>query len=103
MIDKRISVIEDGVIFKFVEDITNKTFENKTDWGFIVKDRNNDMKRPRWGKVCAIGPKVTQFDVGDFVLIEHLQWTSGLNYNGDKFWKTNESRVIMTSKSEPKL
>lgn len=101
MIDKAITVIENGIIFKFVEDITNKAFDNKTSWGFEIRDRTNDMKRPRWGVVERIGPKVTQVAEGDYILIENLQWTNALEYKNDKFWKTNETKVIMVSKEAP--
>ncbi len=102
MISKDISVLKDGIIFKFLEEITNKAFENKTDWGFMVNDRTNDPKQPRWGEILVVGPTVEHVKVGDYVLIENLQWTSALHYKGDKFWKTNESRVMLVSETRPK-
>lgn len=101
MISPDVAVLEDGIIFKFIEKISGKRFENATDWGFTVQDKDNDMKHPRWGRVMKIGPKVKYCVEGEYILIENLQWTSGLEYKGDKFWKTNESRVIMTSEKEP--
>lgn len=101
MIAPEIKAIEDGIIFKFIEDIASKTFENKTDWGFIIKDKMNDVKRPRWGQALVVGPKVKHVAVGDYILIENLQWTNRLDYKDDKFWKTNESKVIMVSKRHP--
>lgn len=101
MIPQQIEVLEDGIIFKFIEKISGKRFDNATDWGFTIQDKDNDMKHPRWGIVERIGPKVKHCVVGQYVLIENLQWTNALEYDGDKFWKTNESRVIMTSEKEP--
>lgn len=97
-----IKVLADGIIFKFVEDISNKAFQNKTDWGFIVKDRENDVKHPRWGQALVVGPTTKHVKVGDYILIENLQWTNGLTYMEEKFWKTNESKVIMVSEEAPK-
>ena len=101
MIAPEVQVIEDGIIFKFVEDIANKAFEKKTEWGFVVKDKTNDVKQPRWGQALVVGPKVKHVKVGDYVLIENLQWTNGLDYKNDKFWKTNESKVMLVSEEQP--
>lgn len=101
MIDKAVRPIENGIIFKFLEGISNKAFDNRTSWGFEIRDRVNDAKRPRWAIVERIGPKVTQVSEGDYILIENLQWTNALEYKNDKFWKTNESKVIMVSKEMP--
>ncbi len=102
MISEKVKVLADGVIFVFVEDIVSKTFENKTDWGFVVQDRNNDPKHPRWGKVLTVGPDVKYVSVGNYILIESLQWTSALHYEDQKFWKTNETRVMLVSEEAPK-
>jgi len=101
MIAKEINVLEDGIIFKFIENLSNKSFDNKTQWGFVVKDKTDDFKRPRWAVAMRLGPKVRHVKVGDYILIENLQWTTGLDYKDDKFWKTNESRVMMVSDKEP--
>ena len=101
MISSDVSVLEDGIISNFVENIINKAFENKTEWGFVVNDRTNDPKQPRWGKILVVGPKVQHVKVGDYVLIENLQWTSALHYKEEKFWKTNESRVMLVSEELP--
>lgn len=93
--------IERGILFKFIEDIENKTFSNKTNAGIVIKDKFNDMQRPRWGKILVVGPQVTKLTVGDYVLIENLQWTTALRYKDDTFWKTNEDKVMMVSKNKP--
>lgn len=94
--------IEDGIIFKFLESITNKAFDNNTSWGFVITERLADPHSPRWVEVLAVGPKTHEVKVGDYVLVENLQWTAALDYAGEKFWKTNESRVIMVSEEMPK-
>jgi co-chaperonin GroES (HSP10) len=48
--------------------------------GIIIPD--DDMAergiRPRWGKVWRIGPEVTEITPGEWVLIEHGRWTTGI-------------------------
>jgi hypothetical protein len=101
MIAPNVSVLEDGILFKFIETLSNKSFDNTTDWGFVVKDKTDDFKRPRWAVAEVLGPTVKHVQVGDYILIENLQWTNGLDYLGDKFWKTNESRVMMITQEKP--
>lgn len=93
--------LEDGILFTFYEEVVKGQFDNTTSWGFVVKDKIDDVKRPRWAKVRVIGPKVKHVKVGDYVLIESLRWTNGLEYNDSKFWKTNESELIMVSEEPP--
>lgn len=98
---KEIKVIDDGIIFKFIEDASNKGFDNQTSWGFVVKDKINDVKHPRWAEALVVGPAVKHVAVGDYILVENLQWTNMLEYKDDKFWKTNETRIIMVSQVKP--
>lgn len=102
MMFENIKVIDDGILFKFVENIAHKTFENKTASGLIIKDRDNDVKHPRWVKILVIGPKVTKLKVGDYALVDSLMWTNALEYGGDKFWKTNERMILMRSEELPR-
>lgn len=99
---QNLSTIDDGILFKFLEDISGGQFNNRTEWGLIIKDKVDDVKRPRWAKVLVTGPKVKNVSIGQYILIENLRWTNALEYNGEKFWKTNEREVIMTSDEEPK-
>ena len=101
MIASNVSVLGDGILFKFIQTLSNKSFDNTTDWGFVVKDKTDDFKRARWAIAEVLGPTVKHVKAGNFILIENLQWTNGLDYAGDKFWKTNESRVMMVSEEEP--
>lgn len=101
MIASEVKVLEDGIIFKFLEDTSSGAFQNATNWGFIVKDRDNDVQYPRWGQALTVGRKVKYVVPGDYILIENLQWTNALHYEEDKFWKTNESKVLLVSKDKP--
>lgn len=94
--------LNNKVVFKFVEDIANGAFKNKTDWGFQLKqDPAGDIKKPRWGLVEKIGPDVTLVKEGEYVLIEPLMWTLKLIYEGDEFWYTNEEKILAHSEELP--
>lgn len=101
MIASEVNVLEDGIIFKFVEDIEKKGFKEKTDWGFQMTEMTANFERPRWAKALRIGPTVKYVKEDDYILIENLQWTNALVYGDDKFWKTNESKVLMVSEQAP--
>ena len=60
--------------------------ERKTAGGHII--RSDDGKdygiRPRWGKVYAKGPmNKDEYQVGDWVLVEHGRWTRGVDFVDD--------------------
>lgn len=100
-----IEPITDGILFKFCEDVVNKNFQTKTQSGLIIKrDISNQMSENRWGVALKVGPKVKNVKPGDYIYIEKCQWTLGLHYNNsEKFWKTNESKVIATMDIHPDI
>lgn len=56
--------------------------EQKTKGGIIIGDDDGTSRGiyPRWGKVYAKGPEnVDDYDVGDWILVEHGRWTRGIN------------------------
>jgi hypothetical protein len=93
--------IEDGILFKFVEDTLGGGFQNATNWGFVIQNKTDDPKASRWAKVTNVGPKVKYVQVGQYILIEKLMWTAGLRFLGDLFWKTNEKYVMCVSDVPP--
>jgi hypothetical protein len=48
---------------------------------------NDDKKtagiRPRWAKVCMVGPEQNYVSVGQWVLVEHGRWTRGITVPSD--------------------
>jgi hypothetical protein len=97
------SVVKDSILFKFVEDTGKGFFKNKTSWGFEVVKKQDDTKYARWGEVLAVGKKVKNVQVGQYILIEPLMWTLGVEHNGQKFWATNEEKVMLVSKEIPEI
>jgi co-chaperonin GroES (HSP10) len=49
--------------------------------GIIIPDDNMAGRgiRARWGKVWKIGPDVTDIKPGNWILIEHGRWTTGID------------------------
>jgi co-chaperonin GroES (HSP10) len=66
--------------------------------GIIITDDNltNRGIRSRWGKVWAIGPKVKDIAVGQWILIEHGRWTQKIKI------ETAEENVDVWSVEYPK-
>lgn len=95
--------INSDIIFSFVQDIENGSFSNKTSWGLVIKNPEADIKQPRWAKVLLKGDDVKNEDinVGEYVLVEPLMWTNRIVYENTSLWKTNESKVLATNKTEP--
>lgn len=82
--------------------------EQKTKSGLIIKDDNGTTRGiyPRWGKVHAKGPTNSEeYNVGDWVLIEHGRWTRSVhvdNGTGEKELRMVEtSSIIGWSKEKP--
>ena len=60
--------------------------EQKTKSGLILRDDDGQTRGiyPRWGKVYAKGPKnIDDYEVGQWILIEHGRWTRGIDLNDD--------------------
>ena len=71
--------------------------EQKTASGLIIKDDNGSTRGiyPRWGKVYSKGPDNNDdYQVGDWILVEHGRWTRGINL--DKDGKEFEVRMVET-------
>ena len=62
---------------------------------------------PRWGKVWAKGPEnKEEYNVGDWILIEHGRWTRGVELDEDKDEPTiirmvELKSVLMWAKEKP--
>lgn len=98
-----IKAIKNHIIFQFEDEIVRKSdagqtrsqFSETTDWGFEISSYDEGTKMPRWGSVTACGPAVTEdIKIGSRILIEPLQWTEAIEFEGASYWRTNESKVI---------
>jgi hypothetical protein len=98
-----LSAIKNHILFEFSDQVINKAFANETTWGFTVLDRNEDVKLARWAKVLACGPDVnSDINVGDYIYIEPLAWTTKVAINKKDYWMTNDTKVLLVSDELPK-
>lgn len=59
--------------------------EQKTATGIIIRsdDGKTEGIKPRWGRVFAKGPENDDdYQIGDWILVEHGRWTRGIQYDG---------------------
>ena len=87
--------LQNGILFQFLDEVGTTTFNNKTDSGIIYKSFDHDTKTPRWAKVVSVGDMVKYIKVDDEILIAPLRWTDGIEYDGQKYWKTIEEEVLL--------
>ena len=64
--------------------VHNMHFGEQTTRSGIVITSDNGKERgiyPRWAQVFAVGPEhKEEFNVGDWILVEHGRWTRGIDY-----------------------
>jgi hypothetical protein len=98
-----IKAIRNHVIFQFEDKIKKKTnhgketrqFEEETDWGFQVSNYDDGTKTPRWAIVVAVGGETDDdIRVGSRILIEPLQWTEAIEFEGIPYWRTDDQKII---------
>lgn len=82
--------------------------EQKTASGIIIRDDDGTAHgvHPRWGRVWAKGPtNKEEYEVGDWILIEHGRWTHGIKLETDAGGITvrmvDNKDILMASKDKP--
>lgn len=94
-----------SVIFEFLDETTGNfgMFQDKSRAGIILTADHRIQKKGRWGKVYKVGDEVTGIEPGDFVFLQPLMWTTFFNFNGKKYWKSDISKVMIVSKTQPDI
>jgi co-chaperonin GroES (HSP10) len=77
--------------------------------GLIIPSTNGKDSgiHPRWGKVFAKGSENTEeYQVGDWILIEHGRWTRTINLESDTgedipVWMVDDKCIMLWSKEKP--
>jgi co-chaperonin GroES (HSP10) len=104
---KNIKPINTKILFQFVEDLNNHSFHQQTKSGLmIVQNKDEQVKKNRWGKVLAVGPEASDLiETGEYVFIEALGWTNGITLeDGDdtqRVWFTDLEKVICVTPERP--
>lgn len=86
--------LHDSILFTFLDQAGSKGFSSVSEAGIIIKTAEDSLNSPRWGKVLATGPKVTDVLPGQVVLIEALRWTEGFKHDGITIWRTLEKDIM---------
>lgn len=97
----RIRPLNNSIIFTFVDDAAAGKFIPKTASGILMTNQDlSHQSVPRWGQAIAIGKNVVDVKVDDYILIEPLMWTQGVEFEGTKIWKTDETKVVAITNDE---
>lgn len=83
--------------------------EQRSSGGIVIlgDDGKDRGIYPRWGQVFAKGPEnKEEFQVGDWILVEHGRWTRGISYdNGDTeptvIRMVDNNCILMWAKEKP--
>jgi co-chaperonin GroES (HSP10) len=87
--------LRNNVMFKFLDETAGKkgAFTETSISGIIIPRTNSTQKVSRWGQVYAAGPDADVV-AGDYILIEALMWMEGVVYEGEKIWKTDDTKIL---------
>ena len=87
--------------------VTDMYFGEQTTKSGLIISNDNGKERgiyPRWGKVYSKGPdNKDDYDVGDWILVEHGRWTRGMNIetdNGEIELRMVEAESILAMSDE---
>jgi len=87
--------IHNQIIFEFIEKTRGGQFDSVTSSGVIIRQTSDkQVDYCRWGRVLAVGPKVTEFEETQIVLIEKLCWTSGFKVTDKQYWITTDEKIL---------
>jgi co-chaperonin GroES (HSP10) len=97
-----------------IKPLGSKVFVKDMDFGAQVTtggihipsaDGKNEGIVPRWGQVWSIGDEQVDVKIGDWILVEHGQWTRGIEVeeNGEVFKvrMVNNNAIMMSSEEKP--
>ena len=96
----KLNVLKNYIMFQFLDETGGAkgkfTDRKYGETGIIIPVLDSSQKLPRWGKVVAAGPEA-QVVEGEYILIEALMWSYGIDFDGEKLWKTDDSKVMMVT------
>lgn len=89
-------------LFSFFSATSGGKFIERNSGKIILTNQDLDTqgKYARWARVEAVGSDVKDFGVGDIVLIEALQWTKEVKFEGKSYWKSDDTKVIAIGQDE---
>lgn len=94
----KLQPILNHVLFEFIDEQKDGMLMDKHSAVIIQTIASaTTQNEARWGKVIAVGPKVTCVVAEEYVLIESQQWTNAVSVGGKKYWKTDVTKLIAAS------
>lgn len=93
----KLKPIKNTFIFKFQDAINSKgQFEkDTTETGIILQSSFDDSaKESRWVRVMEVGPECSDVCKNAVVLLPALRWTSGVKFEDQKVWKSDEQQAV---------
>jgi co-chaperonin GroES (HSP10) len=86
-------------MFRFIEETggsKGRFAERVRASGIIIPSSVTAQKVARWAQVVCVGPKAAEagLNPGDYILIEALMWMEGTTFEGEKLWKTDDSKIM---------
>lgn len=89
--------LHNQIIFEFTQDARKGYFREVTGSGVVVMEAaDKQVDYCRWGRILAVGPDVEDFEPGQIVLIEHLQWTTMFKVTRQQYWLTRDTEILAT-------
>lgn len=92
----KINPLRKNFLFQFHDRVNNAgQFDETPINGFVVRSTiDSSAKTPRWCTVRAVGEDVSDFGVGQTVLLPALRWTVGAAVGTEKMWKSDQNEVV---------
>jgi hypothetical protein len=94
----KIEAIQNHIVFKFIDRVTNNgDFVPPTAPGGIelLKSSDDSAGQSRWATIVSLGPECSDElrTPGCEIFVDNLMWTAGVDFDGSKVWRTDESHV----------
>ncbi len=99
-----LKAIRNHIVFQFEDQVVRRSnmgknlsqFAATTDWGFEISSYDEGTKMPRWIKVISVGKDVAEdIKKGSRVLVEPLSWTEAATFEGNPYWRTDETKILL--------
>lgn len=93
---------------KIIAKMIDRPGEKITAGGLIIQetDGTETAIRPRWFEITHVGPKQTEFTIGQFILVEHGRWTRGVDFfetgkQEDAVYHVDNNSILGTCDERP--
>lgn len=97
-----LKAIGKSFLFRFMNETYGGKFVERSRGQIILtnQDLSHQANEARWVEVVSTGNETETIKVGDIVLLEALQWTIEMKFEGKSYWKSDESKVIAIGEDE---